>query len=80
MSALTTMAFPSIVKPEEREGEIRVMGNPLGTIFRLDESTISTYLVGATSPIAASLSPAMNAIGAAAALTTDVDLRFVEVE
>lgn len=70
-TALTTMAFPSIVKPEEREGAIRAMGNPLSTTFGLEESTISTYLAGSSAPEEGSV---VATVGVAAVLTTDIDL------
>lgn len=68
--ALTTMAFPASVRPEERQTAILAMGRPISPTVALDESALATYLIGATADDAEGT--AMRTIGVAAVLNEDL--------
>lgn len=70
-AALTTMAFPASVRPEERETAIMALGRPISPTFTLEDSALATYLVGTGGEDADGT--AMRTIGVAAVLNEDLD-------
>lgn len=69
--ALTTMAFPASVRPEERQTAILAMGRPISPTVALDESALATYMIGQTADDAEG--NAMRTIGVAAVLEEDLE-------
>lgn len=65
--AVTTMAFPVSVRQSERDGAIRALGRAVSPTFGMEESSLATYLIGASGD-----ANGMSTIGVAAALAEDV--------
>lgn len=69
-ATITTMAFPASVQRKERVDAIRTMNRPIASTFGLEESSLATYLAGATT---ADDGSAMSTVGVAAARAEDVE-------